>query len=68
MRRKVQIFELLNAGKTAHEVSEMLGVRYSYVAAIQVDMDYGLLHEWEKVTARLRQSGHDLSRIKIVAR
>lgn len=68
MRRKVQIFELLKAGRPAREVSEMLGVRYSYVAAIQIDMDYGLLHEWEKVTKGLKQSGYDLSKIRIVSR
>lgn len=68
MRRKVQIFEMLKAGRPASEVSKILGVRYSYVAAIQVDMEYGLLHEWEKVTKRLRQSGYDLSKIRIVSR
>ena len=64
-RRKVQIFMLLKAGRTAREVSEMLGVGYNSVCAIQNDMNYGLLHEWEKVTRRLRLSGYDLSRIPI---
>lgn len=60
------IIELTNEGVPIKEICARVGVCTSYAYAVRSRMDYGDLYEWDEVTAALKRSKRDLSKIKIV--
>ena len=62
------ITEMLQAGYSPKEINAITGISMSYIYHFKTDSYDALLAEWDIVTEQLRNSGRDLSKIKIAKR
>lgn len=63
--RKEIVASLLRSGLSNEEVSERASVSVGYVYNVKSSIEYGFMADWEKVTGRLKNSGYDLSKIRL---
>lgn len=67
-RKSELIAEMLKDGYSPKEINAKTGISISYIYHFRTDSFDAMLTEWDAITEALKNSGRDLSKIKIVKR